>query len=86
MATPQQLVNVTAGPNEGGYAAAGAYVLPAWLTASASSGAAWVPKPQQGWQASAGRLWAAIGALPIASLVVAIVIAYLVHHVSKTAI
>ena len=85
METPHQQSNATAGANEGGYAAAGAYVLPAWLTAPASSSAAWVPNPQQGWQATGGRLWAAIGALPITSLIVAIVIAYVVLHVIKTA-
>ena len=85
MEAPQQQTNATAGPNETGYAAAGAYVLPAWLTAPASSSAAWVPKPQQGWQVTGGRLWAAISALPFTSLIAAIIVAYVVLHVIKTA-
>ena len=85
MASTQQLVNGTLGPPEGGYAAAGAYVVPAWLAAAASSGVAWVPTPQQGWQATTGPLWAVIGAVPITSLIITVVIAYLVMHVSHSA-
>lgn len=58
-------------------------MLPSWLTAVASSGAAWVPQPQ-GWRVAAGSLWAAVLALPLVSLVMIVVVAYLVLHVSTS--
>lgn len=75
-------VNATDAPLQGTNVAAGAYVLPAWLTAAASSSTAWVPQRQQGCSATAGKLWAAVVALPLASLVVVAVIGYLILHVS----
>ncbi len=80
MSGGQPLLNATQVPLEGQAPAAGAYILPSWLTAAASGNAAWVPQPQ-GWGASVGRLWAALVALPLVSLVVVFIAVYLTLHV-----
>jgi hypothetical protein len=85
MASAQQLFNAPAGSPVNEYAAAGAFVMPAWLAAAASSGAAWVPAPQHGWRAIVEQLWAGFSAIPVASLLVTMSIAYTVLHVSHSA-